>query len=175
MWNFAFEKSLGPGSFSLNFFKVCQDLVYSDVLAFGNEFHSKARILKAFLTSFQSLIPKLSNLQSLDHYQRIFLINSLYNFFSKLLALRRKGVMDGLISKNKSAFLVQRHIPHVVQVVNEILYFSKRLKKKCLIIKVDFQKYFDYVSRRYINYVMTRMAFDTKWILQMFLIGCILC
>lgn len=76
--------------------------------------------------------------------------------------------MDGLISKNKSAFLVQRHIQRVVQVVNEILYFAKRFKKKCLIIKVDFQKYFDYVSRRYINYVMTRMGFGTKWILWMY-------
>lgn len=168
MWNFAFEKSLEPGSFSLNFFKVCWDLVCSDVLAFVNEFHSKARIPKAFSTSFLALIPKLSNLRSLDHYQRICLINSLYKFFSKLIVLRRKGVMNGLISKNKLAFLIQRHIQHVVQVMNEILYFSKRFKKKCLIIKVDFQKYFDYVSQRYINYVMTRMGFGTKWILWMY-------
>lgn len=72
--------------------------------------------------------------------------------------------MDNLISKNQCVFLAQRHIQDGVLVVNEILDFANKFKKKCLIMKVDFQKYFDCVSWIYLNYVMTRMGFCIEWI-----------
>lgn len=47
--------------------------------------------------------------------------------------------------------------------MNEILDFAKRFKKKCLIVKVEFQRAFDCVFWRYLKYVMSRMGFGTKW------------
>lgn len=146
VWNYASEKSPGPDSFSLNFFKVCWDLICHDVLAFVNEFNSKSRIPKAISTSFLAVIMKLSNPQSLDHYRPICLFSSLYRLLSKLLASTLKRVMNDLISKNQCVFLSQRHVQDGLLVVNKILDFANTFKKKCLIVKVDFQKAFDRIS-----------------------------
>lgn len=139
VWNYAPDKSLGPNSFILNLFKVCWDHVCYDILAFVNAFNSKVRTPKEVSTSFLTVILKLSNPQSIDHYRPICLFISLYILLSKLLSSTLKRVMDNLISKNQCVFLAQRHIQDGVLVVNEILDFANKFKKKGLIMKVDFQ------------------------------------
>lgn len=67
-----------------------------------------AKIPKAIIASFLTLIPKKDNSQALDEYMPISLINSLYRILAKILATRLKKVKYGLIFKYQSAFLAQR-------------------------------------------------------------------
>ncbi|MCI31889.1 RNA-directed DNA polymerase (Reverse transcriptase) [Trifolium medium] len=67
----------------------------------------------------------------------------MYKLVAKVLTKRLGLVMDSLISKNQSAFIKGRLLVDGVLVVNEVVEWVKRAKKKCLIFKVDFKKAYD--------------------------------
>lgn len=67
-----------------------------------------AKVRKAIIVSFLTLIPKKDNSQVLDEYMPISLINSLYRILAKILPSRLKKVKYGLIFKYQSTFLARR-------------------------------------------------------------------
>jgi hypothetical protein len=71
--------------------------------------------------------------------------------------------MDSIISKNQSAFIKGRFLADGVVVVNEVVDMARRLKKDCLILKVDFQKAYDSVSWTFLDYMLGRFGFGDKW------------
>ncbi|XP_058784174.1 uncharacterized mitochondrial protein AtMg01250-like [Vicia villosa] len=50
-----------------------------------------------------------------------------------------------------------------VLLVNEIIDWSKRKKRSCLLLKVDFEKAYDSVSWNYLRHQMKLMGFGRKW------------
>lgn len=48
--------------------------------------------------------------------------------------------------------------------VNEVIEWYKKKKKKCMLFKVDFDKAYDLVSWEYLFKMMEYMGFNTKWI-----------
>jgi hypothetical protein len=68
-----------------------------------------------------------------------------------------------LTSKNQSAFIKGRLLVDGVLVINEVVDWVKKAKKKCLIFKVDFVKAYDSVSWSFLDYMLRRFGFDDKW------------
>ncbi|XP_058775087.1 uncharacterized protein LOC131649341 [Vicia villosa] len=89
---------------------------------------------------------------------------SLHKILSKLLAGRLKEVIDSLISVKHNAFIENRNILDGILMVNEVMDMAKREGLNCLVLKVDYEKSYDYVSWDYIRYVMKKMDFGNKWI-----------
>src|SRR4051812_32463501 len=52
-----------------------------------------------------------------------------------------------------------------VVLVNEILDWTKRFKKSCFFLKVDFEKAYDSVSWDYLRFVLKEMGFGDKWLM----------
>ena len=132
-------------------------------LNFFNEFHRHARLPKGISASFLALIPKTTNPQGLGEYRPISLIGCLYKMLSKVLAGRFKKVLKCVISSVQSAFLTGRNILDGVVVVNEVMDMAKRQRKKCVILKADFEKAYDSVSWSYLDYMLDRLGFGVKW------------
>lgn len=132
-------------------------------LNFFNEFHRHARLPKGISAPFLALIPKTSNPQGLGEYRPISLIGCLYKMLSKVLAGRFKKVLKCVISSVQSAFLTGRNILDGVVVVNEVMDMAKRQRKKCVILKADFEKAYDSVSWSYLDYMLDRLGFGVKW------------
>ena len=38
------------------------------------------------------------------------------------------------------------------------------MKDVCILLKVDFEKMYDYVNQKYLDYMMKSMGFDPTWI-----------
>jgi hypothetical protein len=146
IWSCDGNKSPGPNSYNINFFKSCWLIVKKDAVDFLCEFYENAILPKAVTASFLTLVPKKDHPQGLFDYRPICLIGSLYKTLSKLLANRLKGVLGKLISKCQSVFLPHRQILNRVVVLNEILDLAKRRKDTCLLFKVDFERAYDTVS-----------------------------
>lgn len=72
--------------------------------------------------------------------------------------------MEKLISSFQSAFLSNRKMFDGVLVINELMKFSKRFKKSCSMVKVDFKKSYDCVSWEYLMYLIRGMGFGSKWL-----------
>lgn len=110
-----------------------------------------------------ALVPKVKNPHELSEFRPISLLGCLYKIISKLLAARLKCALIPIISCNQSAFLPNRNILDGVTVINEVVDFPKRKKKKCLILKVDFEKAYDSINWDFLDYMMDRLGFCEKW------------
>jgi len=51
-----------------------------------------------------------------------------------------------------------------VLVVNELVDYDNQMNRQYLILKVDFQKAYDYVDWDFLEYVMGRVGLCTKWV-----------
>jgi hypothetical protein len=160
IWSSDGNRSPGPDGFNFKFLKVCWDIIKDDVMSFLFEFHGSAILPKAFTTSFLAIIPKKDHPQALSDYRPICLVSSMYKVLSKILAGRLKKVLDKIILKVQSAFLPNRQILDGVLVVNELLDLAKRRKDKCLFFKVDFERAYDTVNWKFLDYMMGRMGFS---------------
>lgn len=83
---------------------------------------------------------------------------------AKVFAKRLKIVMSSIISPNQSAFIEGRQILDSVLISNEDIHDLKARGGGGVLFKVDFEKAFDSVSWRYLEYVMGRMGFPWKWV-----------
>lgn len=63
----------------------------------------------------------------------------------------------------QSAYIEGRNILDGPLIINEILSWTKKVKKKVLLFKVDFDKAFDSVNWDYLDTVLSQMGFGTKW------------
>jgi hypothetical protein len=157
------NKSPGPDGFNFSFLKGEWEVIGGAVMEFMYEFHEKAIIPKAFSSYFLTLIPKILNPQSLGDFRPIALLGCIYKLVAKVLTNRLGLVMGSLTSKNQSAFIKGRLLVDGVLVINEVVDWVKKAKKKCLIFKVDFVKAYDSVSWSFLDYMLRRFGFDDKW------------
>ena len=57
----------------------------------------------------------------------------------------------------------QAQILDVVLTANEAIEEYRRCKKECLVVKVDFEKAYDNVSRDFLDFVLQKKNFGGKW------------
>nr|GEV32138.1 RNA-directed DNA polymerase, eukaryota, reverse transcriptase zinc-binding domain protein [Tanacetum cinerariifolium] len=81
---------------------------------------------------------------------------------SSFLRLSQRSVIDKVVSKEQSAFISSRQILDGPLIISEIIQWYKKRKKKMLIFKVDFEKAFDSVSWKYLNFILDRLGFGSK-------------
>lgn len=68
-----------------------------------------------------------------------------------------------MVSLNQSVLLKGRMLVDSVVVVNEVTGVVKIFKKECIIFKFDFEKAYDLVSWRFLDYMLIRLYFNDKW------------
>jgi hypothetical protein len=71
--------------------------------------------------------------------------------------------MGELVSKTQSAFLKGRKLVERVVAVNEVIDYAKKAREECIILKVDFEKSYDSFDWSFLDYMLQRFEFGTKW------------
>nr|GEV64123.1 RNA-directed DNA polymerase, eukaryota, reverse transcriptase zinc-binding domain protein [Tanacetum cinerariifolium] len=82
---------------------------------------------------------------------------------SKLFANWLSKVIDKVVSKEQSAFISGRQILDGPLIISEIIQWYKKRKKKMLTFKVDFEKAFDSISWKYLDFILDSLGFGSKW------------
>jgi hypothetical protein len=157
VWECESSKCPGPDGINFGFIKEFWDVIKVDFQRFISEFHTNGRITRGANSAFITLIPKVENPVKLNEFRPISLIGCMYKVLSKILENRLKGVAQKLISAPQFAFLES------ILIANEIVDDAKRKKREVLMFKVDFEKAYDSVDWKYLDYVMRRMIFKDKW------------
>lgn len=163
VWNCGYNKAPGPDGFTLEFVRKFWDVVKTDFLEAIKFFESNHRINPGSNSSFITLIPKVSDPLTLGDYRPINLIGCINKVISKVLAERLKAVLNTVISNTQTAFIKGRSILDGPLMVNELITWAKRIKKKMLLFKVDFAKAFDSLNWNYLDNVLMQMGFGEKW------------
>lgn len=109
-----------------------------------------------------ALISKISNPQKPSDFRPISLLGCLYKILAKILLARLRKVMNSIICPNQSAFLSGRNILDGVVIINGVVDFTKKANKNGFIFKVDFEKAYDSVNWKFLDYMMRRFSMCLK-------------
>nr|GEY76180.1 hypothetical protein [Tanacetum cinerariifolium] len=63
----------------------------------------------------------------------------------------------------QSAFILGQKVLDGPLILSEIIDWYKKRKKKLMLFKVDFEKAFDSVSWKYLDYMLHKMGFGSRW------------
>lgn len=151
-------KAQGLDGFNIDFIKSCWDLIEKDVMRFINEFYETTKLPKSISASFLTLLPKKENPQDLKVFRPFSLFGSLYKFLTNMLAGIFKRVLGSVISECHIVFLLGKYILNGVLVVNEMLDYENISKKRCLVLKVDFEKAHGSVSWSFIDHTTNSIS-----------------
>lgn len=129
-----------------------------------DQFYGNLVLPKNFLSYFVVLIPKVDEPFALKDYRSISLLGCLYKLISKFLATHLATVLNSVISTSQLTFFKGRNLVDEVMVINEVVDLAKKLRKKCLIFKVGFEKTCDSVDWGFLEYMLVRVGFCSKLI-----------
>ena len=157
------SKAPGPDGYSMMVFQAHWDIVKVDILKIFEEFHRTGIINGITNETYICLIPKKINSCRIRDFRPISLVTSLYKIIAKVLARRLQAVLGKTTSQAQGAFVAGRQILDVVLVANEVVEDYKRRKKEGLVFKIDFEKAYDNVRWGFLDFVLQRKNFGSKW------------
>jgi hypothetical protein len=157
------NKSPGPYRFNFAFVKAMWSLIKGEIRIMFDQFHGIGTLPKSFTSYFVALIPKVNSSFELGDFRPISLLGCLYKIIAKVLTARLARVMDRLVASTQLAFLKGRQLVDGVVVVNEVVDLVKRTSRSCIIFKVDFEKAYDSVDWSFLDYMLVRFGFCSKW------------
>lgn len=105
--------------------------------------------------------------ESLNQLRPISCCNYIYKVISKILVLRLRGFMGGLVSHNQSAFMGGRLIQDNLIIAHEAFHALKqksRGERENMAIKLDMSKAYDRVEWSFIEKVLLAYGFDASWV-----------
>ena len=80
-----------------------------------------------------------------------------------MLAKRLQAVLGETIFKSQGAFVVGRQILDVMLVANEVVEDYKKGNTEGLVFKIDFEKAYDNVRWGFLDFVLQKKNFGSKW------------
>ncbi|GJZ09656.1 RNA-directed DNA polymerase, eukaryota [Tanacetum coccineum] len=163
VWDCGVNKSPGPDGFTFEFFRKFWKVIGPDFCEAVEHFFKQGSFSKGCNSSFIALIPKVLDAKFVNDYRPISLIGCIYKVVTKILASRLAMVIAGLVSNTQSAFVAGRQILDGPFILNEVLDWCKRKKKKALFFKVDFAKAYDSVRWDFLLDVLEAFGFGSTW------------
>lgn len=163
IWSCDGSKSPGPVGINFSILKELWSSFKSDVMRMMIEFHEHGRLVRGINPSFIVLIPKKEEVVEMKNFRPISLIGGIYKIISKVLAKRLSYVLDSIISENQSAFVGGRQILDCISILNEAMDEAKKRKLERIFFKIDFAKAYDTVDWGFIDIIMERFRFHSKW------------
>lgn len=116
------DKALGPDGFTIHFYKVCWDIIKTNLLKMVQGFFGKAKVGGGINSTFLALIPKDANPEYFGRFRPISLCNASYKILSKIIANRIKPLLEKLISSAQGWFVKGRHILDKIMQVQEAIH-----------------------------------------------------
>ncbi|GKB24357.1 putative RNA-directed DNA polymerase, eukaryota, reverse transcriptase zinc-binding domain protein [Tanacetum coccineum] len=163
IWDCGSDKAPGPDGYNFAFLKRYWDIIKQGIFEFVSAFLNSKKMPSCANSSFITLIPKITNPIHIKDYRPISLIGIHYKIIAKILANRLSVVIDKLISHEQTSFIKGRQILDCPLILSELIEWYKKRKKKMLLFKVDFEKAFDTVSWKYLDFMLHSLDFGLTW------------
>ena len=157
------NKSPGPDGFTNEFYKIFWPNIKNLLLKLLNIYKHKGQINPAQLEGIITCIPKGGKLRNnLKNWRPITLLNSIYKFYSGILAERIKTILPNIIHSDQKGFIKGRFIGENTRLIYDIIEACNRKKIEGVIILIDFEKAFDSISWKFIQKTLQTLNFGNK-------------
>jgi hypothetical protein len=161
------QKAPGPDGYTADFYQFHWDTVGEEVCDAALHFFHSIKMDADINATNIVLIPKNCNPCSVTDFRPISLCNVLYKIISKVLANRLKVVLPHVISQSQSAFIPGRLITDNIIAAYETMHtMQTRMWSKVgyMGIKLDMSKAYDRVEWGFLEIVMEKLGFPSRWI-----------
>lgn len=132
--------------FSIEFYKKGWNILKSDLVRVFQEFFKNGIVNLRTNETYICLIPKKLQANRVTEFRPISLISSLYKIIAKVLAERLKKALPYIIDEAQAAFVEGRQILDAILVAAEAVGEWQTSKKKCFLLKLDYEKAYDMVN-----------------------------
>ncbi|GJY65582.1 RNA-directed DNA polymerase, eukaryota [Tanacetum coccineum] len=163
VWGCGTDKSPGPDGFSFGFYRHFWPVIEHDVYMAVNHFFIHGEIPPGCNSSFIALIPKVPDANLVKDFRPISLIGSIYKIIANILSNRLVNVLGDIVNEVQFTFIAEIQMLDGSFILNEILQWCTKKKKKTLIFKVDFEKAFDSIRWDFLDDVLKEFGFRCKW------------
>ncbi|GKB75641.1 putative RNA-directed DNA polymerase, eukaryota, reverse transcriptase zinc-binding domain protein [Tanacetum coccineum] len=85
------------------------------------------------------------------------------DFIDMIHCFEATKVVRSVVSEVQTAFIKDRQIIDGPLMVNEIISWANKKRKRLFILKVDFEKAFDSLDWKFLDHTMEQMGFSIKW------------
>ncbi|KAM1933989.1 hypothetical protein ACFX15_018211 [Malus domestica] len=161
------SKAPGLNGMSPLFFQKFWHVVKHDVVNAICSFLTSGRLLRKACFTHVVLIPKVNQPHEMSQLCPIGLCNVIYKIGAKVIANRLKKFLNVIISPHQSAFVLGMLISDNTLVAAEIGHFlhNKRWGREgSFALKLDISKAYDRVEWNFLEAVMLRLGFDSRWV-----------
>ena len=145
------EKSPGDDGFTWEFCNCFFELLGRDLVDSFNSAYNASEMSISQRRGVITLVPKEdADLESLNNWRPITLLNLDYKIVSKIIARRIEKVLPLLVCSDQSGFVKGRYIGQNVRLINDILEQTKLQNIPGILLQLDFQKAFDTIEWKFI-------------------------
>ena len=111
------------------------------------------------------MIPKSSGqLEELQHWRPITLLNIIYKILAKTLARRLQPYLSELIHDSQTGFMQERSIFDNIILFWEMVAFAEVQNQELAVLFLDFEKAYDRVDWNFMEGTLLKMGFPNRWI-----------
>lgn len=158
------SKAPGPDGIPFLFYQTYWDLIHLDLNLIFQAFYNRTLDLSKLNLASICLIPKKSDVSTIDQFRPISLINCSFKLITKLLTNRLAQVISPLINDSQAAFIKGRLIGDNIVIAHEILHHTRITKQKGILLKLDFEKAFDKVNWDFLVEILEARGFGTLFV-----------
>jgi hypothetical protein len=165
LWDMDSNSSPGPDGFGSAFFKIKWDLVSNDILLLLNNILSSHDDLRRINKSYIVLIHKSAGATCPDQFRPISMQNCCVKLASKCITTRLQPIIPKLISQDQTGFIKGRSASNFFIYATDITQFCYKRKASAIVLKLDFHKAFDSISREALDRILIAKGFPSLFCL----------
>ena len=129
------------------------------IASFNYAFHSGALSISQ-KRGIISLIPKKDKDTSLlENLRPISLLNVDYKILTKVIAKRLEKLLPKIINPDQTGYVKGRYIGENVRLIQDIMFYTKRMNSPGIAIFLDFRKAFDSIEWEYLKAALKAFNF----------------